>query len=300
MDTGFTHHCAVNRQLNHGFTHIAVGGKHTVFNGTQSSIRKLPYGIVRDLRCSTGRADAGSRNIHLRVRRHILVFSGQDRALKHIGRRRQGSDDQSAGDRALRAVGGTVYNFNGILAFGTGSIGRRTAAVQVDSANTAGLQHDLRELVHGAAAGEGLLASVQNHHDHLAVSSHTDTGTGVTVGIISAAGIGGDIRAILNKQLAAANGLLHSAMGCHSSIPICIVCAAKGSTVLKNSKPGTVIGFIGRRNTVDHKSAGRLTGRHIVEVTVGTYDGFVVFTDKAVFFFIGEKRIRICHLIGQL
>ena len=55
--------------------------------------------------------------------------------------------------------------------------------------------------MHRTAAGERLLTTVENHHYNLAFSCYSDTGTGVTLGVIRAACGSGHIFTVANKPL---------------------------------------------------------------------------------------------------
>ncbi len=295
MNGGLAYHAAIHQKLNLGIAGSSVRGEHTVIHSAQSGI---PNSVVRNLRCGTGRANAGGGKLDGGARGHIAVFSGKHRTLEHIGRSCSRNNDQGGADSSLRTVGWAVDDGYLIFALLSGSEGGRAAAIQVDGRYTASLQHDLSQFMHCATAREGLLAAVQRHQDDLAVSSDTYAGTAVAVCVVAAAGVGSYILAVKYQNLTAAYSFYNSRFGV-IGIPIRGTVADNGGSVLTNGEEGAVIGCVYHCSFHNKGTAGS-AGGHVVEVAVNTgYHGIVGVIVRCGG--IGSVALLgSCHLIGQL
>ena len=133
--------------------------------------------------------------------------------------------------------------------------------------------------MHAAAVGEGRLTAVNNNGYDLVVSGDADHGAAVTVGVVGAGSVRGNVCTVNNEHLRTADGVLYSAVRCDRRVVFGVVGAAKGGAVCKNGEPRTVVRVV-HHLAVDGKGAGRTTGLHVVEVAVGTGNNGVIFTDE--------------------
>ncbi len=184
MESGFSDDGIVQLQIDRHVACRAVRYKHAVFDRSVLCIRQGPRDILGQIGSASGRAYADRANINGRTGGHKIVLGRQNSMVKHIGRCRSRSDDEAGRDGTLGAVGGTVDYADGVGTLRACGVGGGAAAVEVYRRYAACLEHDLRELVHGAATGEGLLTTVENHHDNLAVGGNAHAGAGVAFGVI--------------------------------------------------------------------------------------------------------------------
>ena len=254
-----------------------------------------------DLRRRTGRRHAGHGDLRAGAGGNVLVRRRHGHAVEHIGGGRRGGDDQARRDGALGAVGGPVDNADGVGSLGTSSIGGGSAAVQVDGRHAAGLQHDLGQLMHRTAAGEGLLAAVQHHGHHLAVGSDAHAGAGVTLGIVVAAYAGGNVLAVTNQPLGPGHSLPDGALAVfvHIAAEILGIVNHSRLAVLQNGEEIVVAGGA-EGHTVDIGDAHGLTGGHVVEGGVYACHYVVILADVLGIVGIAVLLIGIGDLIGQL
>ena len=149
--------------------------------GRQNAVRIGTVGhlignIGRDLGGRSRGRNAGNRNIGRSARRDIRIFRLHRDVIERVGRHRRRGDHQAGRDGTLRAVRRTVDDTYLIRALLTCRKRGRTAAIEIDSCNTAGLEHDLRQLMHRSAAGKRLLTTVEHHHHDLTLGRDTDAG----------------------------------------------------------------------------------------------------------------------------
>ena len=192
------------------------------------------------------------------------------------------SDNQAAGDGTLRAVGGAVDNGNCVLTLFTGGISGGPAAVEVDRHNAALLQHDLRKLMHGAAAGKRLLTAVYHGHNYLAVRRYADHRARMAIRVVGAAGAGRHIGSVLDQNHGTADGLLHGAVRLNRSVPVGIVAATERSSVRKDCKPRPIVGLSRSHDTIHDEGASGPASTHVVKVAVDAGYSRVVFADETL------------------
>ena len=179
------HDSAVHSQLNGNLTVCNSQELAILVDGADGLVRNLPDRILGQGCGVTGVADTDSRHLQGGVDGQIVIFRGNVCMVKFLGGLGSGNDHQRGSDTTGVAIGGTVGNLQGITALRLGQEGGGTAAVQVDCFHAACVQHDLGNFFHGAAAGEGSLTAIQNHHNNLAVSLDADCGTaGAAAGVV--------------------------------------------------------------------------------------------------------------------
>ena len=280
-------------------SHITLGscGQYAILIST---VGNFISHAIRNLGCTTSGRNAGDADLGRGTGGHILVLGSHGHMIESVGRNRQRGDHQTGRDRTLGAIGRIIDDLNSVRAFLTSSIGSGAAAVQVDGGHAAGLQHDLCQLVHGAAAGERLLTAIQNHKHYLTIFGNTHTGTRMTVSVIITSSRCGNILAVPNQPLRTGNGLPHSGVAIFINIVIGICRIVNhSSTVGQNGKEG--IAATGRTEgfTIDNRVTGGLASGHVVERTVDARNYGVVIADVILIFRIGVLFIRIGNLIGQ-
>ena len=104
--------------------------------------------------------------------------------VEHIGILRCGHYQKGRTYRPLISIRRPVHHRDLLRTLAFCCKGRRSSAVQIDSGNTACIQHDLRNLNSAAAGRERFLTPIQYHHDYLTVIGNTHTGSGNATGII--------------------------------------------------------------------------------------------------------------------
>ena len=301
MDGGFTNYIALIDQLHHGIAGSAVGSKHAIFNGSQSAVCQLPGDRLRDFSRGACGADAHGRNVDSGAGCYIAVFRSQNRRRKYIGGNCSGSNNQSCGNGTLGTVRRPVNNRHGVGSSLTCRIGGGAAAVQVDGSNAASLQHNLRQLMHTAAAGERLLTTIQNHRDNLAVSGDTYAGTGVPVGIVGTGCAGSYILPITDKPLGASHSLPDGTL----TVFVHIISNVLGIVndcclaILQDSKE-VIIAIGTEGHAINVSNAHGLAGCHVVEGRVDTGNNIVVFADILSVIRITVLLIGVRDLVGQL
>ena len=137
--------------------------------------------------------------------------------------------------------------------------------------NTAGLQHDLSDLFHAAAAGEGLLSAVQHHKDNLAGSGDTDGGTAGSVAVIAVTSGDADLTVFDQGGTEAANTLLDPAL-----VGLIIVLGSDhGRTVLQDSEEAAAVNRV-PFHTVHYQQTARLARSHVIAVGIDAGDHVVI------------------------
>ncbi len=218
---------------------------------------------------------------------------------------RGGRDDHTVGDRTGRSVGRTVDDLSGLLAGHTRHEGGGTAAVTVERANTARLDHDLSQLVHRAAAGEGLLTTVQNCLDDLAVSGNAEHGTAVAVGVVGTGSGSGHIFAVpyeLGRGAKRVDRLFDAGVS-HVGVPFINRVADDRTAVVQDRKEhraARVLRPCLLDLAVHDKTAAGLAGGHVVAVAVGCGYDRIVLADELGILRIRELGVRRTDLLGQL
>ena len=268
-------------------------GKGIIFNGTDGGINHNPLEILRQLCCVTGAADAADREGQAAANRQIIGIRGNQSMVKCIGGLRRGNYQQGGANRTLISIRGTVHNRDLVRSLLLGSKGRGASAVQINRDGTAGFQHDLGNLLGAAAGREGLLPSIQHHHDHFSVAGDAYTGAGSS-GIVVVR-IGADCNlSVLDQEYAAAHGLLDLILVC------CVVAGAanNGRSILQNTEEVLAANAMVLHALHDQCAAGN-AGTHVIEVRVDAQNRIVVF-----YVVVRVSRIRVpglsrSHLIGN-
>ena len=176
----FADNCAIPDQLSSCSTDLAVGNEDTILDGTHGGISQLPSSISRNLSCGTNQVSTQSREGHSAAGGVVLVLSSDGSAGKLTVCRSRGDNQDTVGGGALSAVGGHTID----LQVFTGTLGQecgRTAAVTVDSLNTAQAQHELSHFIAVETSRVRRLAAVIHDHDDAAVGldAHKGTGCGI-------------------------------------------------------------------------------------------------------------------------
>ena len=273
-------------------------GQDAVFIGT---VGDGVGDALGDLRRRTGRRHAGRGDLRAGAGGDVLVRRRHAHAVEHVGGSRRGGDDQARGNGPLGAVGGPVDDADGVGALRPGGIGGGAAAVQVDSRHAAGFQHDLGQLVHGAAAGEGLLAAVQHHGHYLAVGGDAHAGAGVAVRVVRTACVGGNVLAVADQPHGTGHRLPDGALAVlvHILAEVAGIVDDRRLAVLQNGEEVViVVGAEG--HTVDIGDAHGLTGGHVVEGGVDACHYVVILADELGIVGVAVLPVGIGHLVGEL
>ena len=250
--------------------HVAVigGGEHAILgDGAHGLVRNRPVGALGDHSGGADVVNADGVELQLGADGQIIVIRLNDGAVKLLGGLGGGDRHQRAGHATGIAVGGTVDHLDLVAALRLGHIGGGAAAVQVHSTDAAGLQHDLGDLAQSAAAGEGLLTTVQNHHHHRAVCLNTDGGTAGTLIL----GSTGSQLTVPNQELTGAEAAdtLHHFI--RQGVILCLG-ADDGGTVLQNAEEAIAVDALPHL-AVHNQQTGRLTGGGVEAVAVGGHNG---------------------------
>ena len=273
-------------------------GQDAVFIGT---VGDGVGDALGDLRRRTGRRHAGHGDLRAGAGGDVLVRRRHAHAVEHVGGGRRGGDDQARGNGPLGAVGGPVDDADGVGALRPGGIGGGAAAVQVDSRHAAGLQHDLGQLVHGTAAGEGLLAAVQHHGHHLAVGGDAHAGAGVAVRVVRTACVGGNVLAVADQPHGTGHRLPDGALAVlvHILAEVAGIVDDRRLAVLQDGEE-VVIAVGAEGHTVDIGDAHGLTGGHVVEGGVDACHYVVILADELGIIGVAVLPVGIGHLVGEL
>ena len=203
-----------------------------------------------------------------------------------------GNNHKRGTDGTFVAVGGTVYNGNSVAAFLFCNEGGGTAAVKVNGGYAAGIKHDLRQLFHAAACGEGFLTAVKHHQYDFAFSGDTHASAGMTIFIISF-GLLSNGYAVLDKERVSTDSFLDLIF----ISAVFVGTADHCRSVFKNGKEAfrtaTVIFY-----ALHNQCAGGSTIGHVVEVRVNSDNNIVVLNIVFSIGGIGMALLSCCHLIG--
>ena len=250
---------------------------------------------------STCRRNAGNGYVRGRTDGQILVLCYHADMVKNIRGYSGRGDDDTVGDGTLGAVGRTVLNRTLVRTLVLCDEGGGAAAVQVEGSHATGLQHDLSQLVHGTAAGERLLTTVQDADDQLAICSNTNHGTGVAVGIIAAGSIGSDILAVPNQSRTEdVDCFLDTSF--LAGIPSFLGVIDDSRAVIQDRKEygvGRLIPILFNITSHDEHTTG-LTSSHIVSIAVACrYNGIILADELGI---CGVAVLFICtgDHVGQL
>ena len=236
----------------------------------------------------TRRADAGRRHGQRRADRQIIHLGVQHRVIKGRRARSRRNHDQRGTDRTGKAVGRAVDDRQLLGALFLSNEGRRSAAVEVDRLHAAGLKHDLRDLLHTTAAGEGLLTAVQNHEHDLAGTRDTDRRTAGTLIVVIARAGDGDL-AVLDQRASEAGDTLGDLRLVNRVIRLR---TDHRRAVLEDGEEAAgVDGLI--FHAVHDQKAARLTRLHVVARAVDGNDNVVV---GNVIFALGVAVLVLCSV----
>ena len=287
-----SNHHTIHRELNFS----AAGSdrsKGIILNGADGGIHHNPLGVLRQICGVAGAADTADREGQAAANRQIISIRGNQGMVKCVGGLRRGNYQQGGANRTLISIRGTVHNRDLVSALLLGVKGSGASAVQVDSNNAARFQHDLGDLLGVAAGGEGLLPSVQHHHDDLALSSDTHTSAGMTA-VIIVRRTGHDRLRILDQECAAAHSLLDLILvGC-----VVAGAADDGRAVLQDRKEVLTANAM-VLHTFHNQCATGSAVAHVIEVCIDAQHRVIVF-DVVV----RIVRVRVLglgrrHLIGD-
>ena len=272
-----TCHSAVSQDQLHLNLAVGLGGEHIAVNGAHSLIGQLPGSALGNIGGAAGCADAHGSQLQAGADGQVIILRGDQGMVKLVGDLCGGNDHQRGADAALVAVGGAVDDSDVVSALFLGGIGGGTAAVQVHGDDTAGIQHDLCDLLAAAACGVGLLTAVQDHQNDLAFSSDADAGSGST-GIVVLAGVAHYGLAVTDQDDAAADGFRNAVL---VGIPFSAGADDRGAVI----QDGEEVVAVGRHvgNTFHDQGAAGLTGGHVVEVAVDANDGGKVLNVAVIF-----------------
>ena len=205
---------------------------------------------------------------------------------------RRRNDHQRRTYRTLIAVRGTVHNGECVASLLLCYESSGSAAIQIDGSHTAGVQHDLRQFLCATAGREGLLTTVKDHHNDLAITGNAHTGTRMTA-IVIGVGLCSDKFAILDKECAAAYCLLNL-------ILISSVIAGSADhcrAILQDRKKVFSSNSVIFNALHDQRTTGSASG-HVVEIRVDTNHRIVVFHIVFRVRRIGMPLLGCRHLIG--
>ena len=219
-------------------------------------------------------ADTGGSYLNGRTDGHVVVFRLQRSVIKRRGGGSGGSDEQRGGNGTRRTVGRTVDDGQFLIADLTGNEGGGAAAVQVDGVHTARFLHDVRDLQHAAAAGEGLLTTVKHHQDNLARGRNTNRGTRRTAGVVVAGRGNGNFAVLDQYGTEAADGFLDQIGTRVLLIPFSRR-AQLGRAVPEDGKVAAAGARLVLDAVHDQQSAGVTVG-HVIAAGIGGHDGLKV------------------------
>ena len=257
------------------YFHCAVtqGSEFTVFgNGCHGFVTDCPGCALRQLYRITGSTDTGGSHLYGSANGHIRHFGIYHCVVELGGAGCGGNHEQGGTDGTGVTVRRSVDHLQLGFAFRSCHEGGRSAAVQIDCGHTAGFQHNLCNFNHTAAAGIGLLTTVQYHHHDLTGLGNTDGGTACTALIVIRGS--GDVHLTVLHQ--------HGAEACNSflyptlvGIPL-VTGADDCSAIVQNAhKTVAVNGMI--LHATHNQNTGGLTVTHIVTAGVGADHHLIVF-----------------------
>ena len=180
-------------------------------NGAQSFVRHCPGGTLRQIHFIAGCADTRCSHLHAGAHRQVIILTLNQRMVEGRGAGSSGNHDQRGGDGTCRTIGRTADNSKFFRTGPAGNEGGGTAAVQVDRLDTAGVAHDLSNFDHAAAAGEGLLTTIQNHEHNAARCRDTNSRTACTIQRVVSPGSHIDLAVLDQVRAEAGNAFLQLA-----------------------------------------------------------------------------------------
>ena len=213
--------------------------------------------------------------------------------VKCIGGLRRGNYQQGGTNRTLISIGRAVHNRYLIRALLLGVKGRGTTAVQIDRNDATRFQHDLGNLLGAAAGGEGLLPSIQHHHDHFPIGGDTHAGTGGSGIVVVRIGADRDL-SVLDQEYAAAHSLL-------DLILIGRVVAGttdNGRAVLQNREEVLTANAMVLHAFHNQRAVGS-AGAHIIEVRIDAQHRVIVFDVVVRVVRVGVLGLGRRHLVGN-
>ena len=198
--------------------------------------------------------------------------------VKRCGAGSCGYHDQRCTYGTGSTVGRTADNFQCVCTLLLSNVGGRSAAVQVDRVYATCLEHDLSDLFHTTAAGNGLLTSVEYHEYDLTGLGDTDSGTACSLSIIIAGACDGDL-SILYEGAAETGDTL-----CQLILKTLVILIGTdyGSAVLEHSEEALSITRM-IFNAAHHKQAAGLTCLHVIACAVDSSNYVVVFNVMLAF-----------------
>ena len=250
--------------------HVAVvgGGEHAVLvDGAHGLVGDGPIGALGDDGGGADVVNADGVELQLGADGQIVVIRLDDGTVELLGGLGGGDRHQGAGHAAGVAVGGTVDHLDLVAALRLRHIGGGAAAVQVHGTDATGFQHDLSDLAQAAAAGEGLLTAVQNHHHHGAVGLDADGGT---AGAVAVGGTGGQL-AVPHQELAGAEQADTLDHFVRQSLVVGFG-ADNGRAVLQNTEEAVAVDALPYL-AVHHQQTGGFAGGGVKAVAVGGHHG---------------------------
>ena len=257
-----------------GYFNIAnsCSSKLTVFgNVAPAFIRYRPGYSLRHIDRVTRRAYRLGTHLNGRAYSQVCNIRLNDRMIESSRAGCGGNHDKRGGYRAGSTVGRSADNRKVLI---TGLFGHergRSAAVQVDRVDTAGILHDLCNFDHASAAGEGLLSAVQNHQDNLTGLGDTNRRAAGTILPVFTGGRNDDLTVQNQRRSESANSFLQLVL------IRCIVAVRTNDrlAILQNSEEAAAVNRMPLLAIHDQESTG-FTGRHVVAVRIGADDYIVV------------------------
>ena len=266
-------------------------GKHTVCQRTDALVRHLQLSAFRQSDRTAGRGNASGFYRQIRANSQVIIVRRDDRMVKHIRRLGSRHHQQRRADRTLIAVRGPIDHRNGLRTLALCRKSGRTAAVQIDCRNAAGIQHDLCDLNGTAARRERFLTAVQNHQDDPAVVGDAHAGTGSAAGVVIIRG-GNSKLTVLYQPHGSADCFLDLAL---VGVPLCAA-ADNRRSILQDAKEILAAHAV-IFDAFHDKSAGGGSVAHIIEVCVNAHHRAVIGDVMGRVRGIGMLFLRGIHLI---
>ena len=222
---------------------FAQCGEHAVgVNGTDGAVSNRPSRLLRHRNRIAHGADTGSGDPDAGTRGQITGLRAQNGMVEGRGAGRGGNHQQRGTDGVLETVRGAVDQADGFISLLLCHVSRRSTAIQIDCVDTAGLQHNLSDFLHAAAAGDRLLAAVHDHEDHLAGAGDTHRrAASAAAGMVFS--VGNHQLAVLHQRSAKTGNAFHDFAFCVQRLIFCGG-ADDGGAVLQNAEEAVGIGFM--------------------------------------------------------
>ena len=241
-------------------------------NSSKALIGYGPCVSLRKICLITRGADTLTTHLHGCADGSILIFTLNHRMIEICGAGSGRNHHKRGSYRTLESVRRSVYNAELVIAGLSCNVGGRSATVKVYSVYATCLKHDLCDLFHTTATGEGLLTAIEYHKYYLTGSGDTHRCTACAAVSVVCILLYANL-AVFNKDISkACDSLLYSSL---INSVVLLGGTDNSCAVIKDTEESATVNRV-ILDAAHYKHTAGLTGRHIKACTVCGCNNLIV------------------------